>query len=483
MTRARKVVLSRVWGLRPRLVATCVLIAAMSASAASGISYVTARNTIIEDATNSIVQSLLTRSHSLFCCAQLPPTQRELDDRGVSLGYNSMVVYHDMRSRTGPDLAMFTADLREAVRTGNRVLWKRILVDGSPVLIIGIPVQAWRTDGTLGPSGLEIYSERSLRSQDTAVQSLAAGAWGFGALAAVFAVLVALFAARGVLRPVRELSAAARRLGAGDLRARLRIRGNDELADLASTFNDTAGAVERYVGQLRRMESDAHRFVADVSHELRTPLAAMTAVAEVLEEEAPHLAGDAGQAANLVSQETRKLARLVEDLMEISRFDAGAARLALDDVDVATAVAATVQARGWAGQVSADLPAGVLARVDPRRLDVIVANLVGNALKHGAPPVRLELSVDSDWLELRVLDNGSGLDPEVLPQVFDRFYKADSSRARSEGSGLGLAIAWENARLHTVGELQGSLEVGNRPEGGAVFMLRLPRGLDQKGPR
>jgi two-component system sensor histidine kinase MtrB len=201
----------------------------------------------------------------------------------------------------------------------------------------------------------------------------------------------------------------------------------------------------------------------------------MTAVTDVLDEEAPQLGDDAGQAARLVSQETRKLTRLVEDLMEVSRFDAGAAKLALDDIDVASAIAATLRARGWIGRIEAELPPGIVARLDPRRLDVIVANLVGNALKHGSPPVRLRLWADHNWVEVRVTDNGPGLAPEVLPHVFDRFYKADFARTRSEGSGLGLAIAWENARLHTTAELHGSLEAANRPEGGAVFILRLPR--------
>ncbi|MEK8104956.1 HAMP domain-containing sensor histidine kinase [Micromonospora sp. M12] len=233
------------------------------------------------------------------------------------------------------------------------------------------------------------------------------------------------------------------------------VRGVDELADVARTFNETAGTLERQVGELRRMESDARRFVADVSHELRTPLAAMTAVTDVLDEEAEHLPGDAGRAARLVSQETQNLTHLVNDLIEVSRFDSGTARLALDDVDVAAAVAATLRIRGWQDRVRMELAPGVVARVDPRRLDVIVANLVGNAFRHGAEPVSVRLDADQDWVTIEVSDHGPGLDPQVLPHVFDRFYKADTARTRSEGSGLGLAISWENARLHRHGERRG----------------------------
>jgi two-component system sensor histidine kinase MtrB len=145
--------------------------------------------------------------------------------------------------------------------------------------------------------------------------------------------------------------------------------------------------------------------------------------------------------------------------------------LRLEEVNVALAVAATLAARGWTNEVKADLPTDVVVELDRRRLDVIVANLVGNALKHGATPVAVELWTDPGALVLTVTDSGPGLAPEILPYVFERFYKADSARTRSEGSGLGLAIAWENAHLHG-----GTLEAGNAPGRGARFTLRLPVG-------
>jgi two-component system, OmpR family, sensor histidine kinase MtrB len=137
---------------------------------------------------------------------------------------------------------------------------------------------------------------------------------------------------------------------------------------------------------------------------------------------------------------------------------------------VAEAIRATLRARGWSDWVDADLPDGVVARLDPRRLDVIIANLVSNALRHGAAPVTVCARVRPDGLDIEVADRGPGLAPDVLPHVFDRFYKADTARARSEGSGLGLAIARENARLHG-----GDLTAANRDPDGAVFTLHLPR--------
>ncbi|GAA3354542.1 HAMP domain-containing sensor histidine kinase [Saccharopolyspora gregorii] len=298
----------------------------------------------------------------------------------------------------------------------------------------------------------------------------------------MLAVLLAVLSARGVLRPARELAEAARRLGGGDLRTRIEVRGSDELAQVARTFNDTAAALEAHVERLRAMEADARRFVADVSHELRTPLAAMVAVSDLLEEEAERLPAHAGDAAALVGQETRNLDRLVNDLIDISRFDSQVAALALDELEVTGLVRTTLRSRGWWDRVRVELPPEeVVARLDPRRVDVVLANLVGNALRHGRPPVTVSLRADERWLTFVVRDSGDGLGPEVRAHVFDRFYKADTARTRSEGSGLGLAIARENARLHRDGERTGGIAADDAPEGGAVFTLALPRWAEDSG--
>ncbi|MFG3391713.1 ATP-binding protein [Streptomyces parvus] len=278
-------------------------------------------------------------------------------------------------------------------------------------------------------------------------------------------------------------------MAAGDLGSRVAVRGHDELADLARTFNETADALQASDAELRAQEAKARRFVADVSHELRTPLAAMTMVATVLEEDADQLPPDAARAARTVGAETARLSRLVEDLMEISRFDAGAVRLNAFEADLAETVRASLALRGWTDRVTAELPQGVRAVVDRRRVDVIVANLVGNALRHGAPPVTVTLTAPGDdedrVARLEVADHGPGLPPGARERVFDRFYKADEARTRDtstagsggeadresggRGSGLGMAIALENARLHG-----GTIEVGERAGGGAVFTLVLP---------
>ncbi|MEV7805246.1 HAMP domain-containing sensor histidine kinase [Microbispora sp. NPDC088329] len=477
------------------------LLCVVTAAAVAGAAYVQARNAILERAQDAAVQTVRSRLQALFPLRNPAPGPAELAEiaHTVSDGNDDAVAfYYETRSLTAPgppclrpgvpcltpgvpclpsgrpcrpglDPETIPKELRRKVAGGD-MAWQRVVWPDGPHLIIGTPMLIVEGDRPARASGIEVYVAHSLAPEQRSIDRLAAFAWLTGGASLAFAVVLAMLATRGVLGPVRELGRAARLLGQGELRTRIAVRGSDELADVARTFNDTAAELERHVEQLREMEADARRFVADVSHELRTPLAALAAVADVLDEEAARLPEPAGRAARLVSQETLNLTGLVNDLIEISRFDSGVAALALNEVDVAELVRATLRARGWPEQVHTELPPAVTAWLDPRRVDVILANLVGNALRHGEPPVSVRLSADPHWIALEVRDHGPGLGEAVLPHVFDRFYKASAARARSEGSGLGLAIARENARLH-----RGDLTVANAPDGGAVFTLRLPR--------
>ncbi|MBB5135003.1 two-component system sensor histidine kinase MtrB [Thermocatellispora tengchongensis] len=495
-------------GLRARLLLAFALLCVVTAAAVAGGLYVQARNAILQRTQDAAVRAMTSRLEAIYPLRTPAPGPDELGEiAAAATDQNSFAVafYGDVHSPVAPppgppagpgepprgpggrphepggrahepggrpramDLGVISPELRQVV-AGGRTAWQRVEWQGGPWLIIGMPLLIVEGDRPTRLSGIEVYAARSLLAEQRSIDGLAVSAWGTGAAAMGFAVVLALLATRGVLRPVRELGRAARLLGEGELRTRIAVRGSDELADVARTFNNTAAELERHVEQLRAMEADARRFVADVSHELRTPLAALAAVADVLDEEAARLPEPAGRAARLVSQETLNLTGLVNDLIEISRFDSGVAALALNEVDMAELVGATLRARGWSELVHTELPPAVTARLDPRRVDVILANLVGNALGHGEPPVSVRLSADAHWITIDVRDHGPGLDETVLPHVFDRFYKANAARARSEGSGLGLAIARENARLH-----RGDLTVANAPDGGAVFTLRLPR--------
>ncbi|MEW1654618.1 MULTISPECIES: ATP-binding protein [unclassified Streptomyces] len=481
MNRLRRLLpgVSAVRGLRARLVVAFLLVAAVSALTTAGLTYREARNAILQRSQDTAVNDLRAQVNSLAPELAVPPSRSDLDffraqlersgksrDWNISVHYNGVPDSDEGGLRR--DMAV-PAGFKTSVEKRRVPAFQRIERDGSPWLLIGMPVR--QSDDNM-PSPLTVYAQLPLRAEEANVEALVSAARGGALPAFALAVILPLFAARGVLRPVRGLRQAAGKIAEGKLDTRLEVEGADELADLSRTFNEMAAKLEESMAELRRMEANSRRFAADVSHELRTPLAAMSAVTDVLDEDADSLDPDTASAVRLISQETGKLARMVEDLMEVSRFDAGAAALHLDEVDVAETIRKTLQARAWQNRVTAELPEDVRARLDPRRLDVVVANLVGNALHHGGEPVRVVLHApepDDALLRIEIRDSGPGIDPEVLPHVFDRFYKADSARTRSEGSGLGLAIAQENVRLHG-----GALSAANSPEGGAVFTVELP---------
>ncbi|MFI6499501.1 sensor histidine kinase [Nonomuraea typhae] len=451
-------------GLRARLVITFVLVGGLSAVGAAGLTYFKARDNLLSGVQDRLLDDFRNRVLLLSRDVPLPADDNELELLAEDLEVGDREVYV-VRDGGIPSDARITAELRRTVSGREELAWQRVTRDGVPYLVGGSRVM-FRAGGQ--PSGITVYLVESLAQAADDEAAVLRAAQAAAVPVVLLAVLAGLLAARGVLRPVADLDRAARRLGEGRLETRLPVRGGDELARLAGRFNETAAALEHSVGELREMEARSRRFVADVSHELRTPLAAATAVTDVLETGADRLDPDAGAAARLVTAEVARLAKLVDDLMEISRFDAGAAVLNLNHVDAGAAVAACLRSRGWTDAVDAYLPPGIRLPVDPRRLDVIVANLVGNALRHGAPPVTVRLRADAATVTVEVADHGPGLPADVLPHVFERFYKADAARARSEGSGLGLAIARENALLHG-----GDITVAPGP--GAAFTFTLPR--------
>lgn len=470
----------RLTGLRMRLLAAFAAVALMTSVAVTGVSYVLTRQSLMNRTSQTAVQQFK---------AAIAPIQQALEEvrPGPDQPYLSTYAFPLQRASGGTDWVVYRKDMQpsnygttqnyltyDSVPASLRaaaqksIAWQRARVGGVPYLIVGSSVQ---------PNGIEVYSFTSLEPQQVDLDRLAQNSAIAAAVAIAVSLLLGLLASRGVLLPLRRLGIAARRLGAGKLDTRVEVRGNDEVADVSRTFNETAEALERSIAELRSLESSSRRFVADVSHELRTPLTAMTAVTDLLEE-ATDVGDESAPAAQLIVAETRRLARLVEDLMEISRFDAGTAQLRREEVDLVALVHGCLDARGWTGRVDLNVPGSLIVTVDQRRIDVIVANMVGNAIKHGGDgPVELSIGAFGPNLVLQVRDHGPGIPPDALEHIFERFYKADKARVRSEGSGLGLSIAYENAHIHG-GELTG----GNHPGGGAVFTLRLPLGATVPAP-
>ncbi|AHH98949.1 HAMP domain-containing sensor histidine kinase [Kutzneria viridogrisea] len=465
----------RLWprGLRARLLVAFVLVTVLGAVAAAWSSAGSASTALVTSTQQRLTETIVGQIGAITPQLTYPPDQGALDLLRAAVGTDTLVTYQNLRSVDGADLGLVTDALRTAVHTQNQLVTQRITVNGRPWLLVGTPITITAPDGTRTPSGIEVYTVRDLTDVEQQIDGLAGSAVSTAALAVPLAVLLALLAAGSVLRPVRELRDTARRLAAGDLDARTPPQGADELAELTVTLNEMAESVQTSMVAMQRMQADARRFAADVSHELRTPLSTLTAVVEVLATTADGMEADARESAQMAIIETHRLVRLVEDLMEVSRLDAGTASLRVEEVDVVGVVRDGLRARGWLDLVELVAPEEILLRLDRRRLDVIVANLVGNALRHGEPPVRLDISASREQVWIEVTDSGPGLPEHVLPHVFDRFYKADSARTRTPGSGLGLAIALENARLHG-----GDLTAGNSSGGGARFVLRLPRDLE-----
>ncbi|MEV6825070.1 HAMP domain-containing sensor histidine kinase [Amycolatopsis sp. NPDC051102] len=457
-------------GLRARLLVAFVLVTVLGAAAAAWSSAGSASTALVTSTQQRIAEGLAGRLGAITPQLTYPPDQDALDRLRTAAGGNTVVTYRNLRSAAGTGTDLVPGTLRAAVRSRNRLVTQRITAGSRPWLVVGTPITITAPDGARTPSGIEVYSVHDLTGVEQQIGGLTRSATTTAALALPLAVLLALLAAGSVLRPVRELRDTARRLAGGDLGARSPPQGADELAELTVTVNEMAESVQTSMLAMARMQRDARRFAADVSHELRTPLSTLTAVVEVLATSADGMEADARESAQLAIVETHRLVRLVEDLMEVARLDAGTAQLRVEEVDVAGAVRDCLRARGRLDRVEVVAPEGISLRLDRRRLDVIVANLVGNALRHGEPPVRVIVSEAGEDVRIEVTDRGPGLPAHVVPHVFDRFYKADAARTRTPGSGLGLAIALENARLHG-----GDLTAGNADGGGARFVLSLPR--------
>ena len=461
-------------GLRTRLLAATALVALAAAGAAAWSSAESASDALLDEHRQQLTRAVADQVGALTPTLSFPPDQDTLDRLRTAVGGDTLVTYENLRSARGDRPDPVSGPLRDAVRKKNRLVAQQVVTDGRPWLLIGTPIMITAVDGTRQPSGIEVYTARDLAGVDRRIDDLARSAIGTAALALPLAALLALLAARSVLRPVRELRDTARKLAAGDLGARTAPAGADELAELTVTINEMAASVQTSMAAMRRMQADAKRFAADASHELRTPLSTLTAVMEVLADTADDMEPDARESARLAITETRRLVRLAEDLMEVSRFDAGTAALRMEEIDLAECVRESLSARGWLDRVELTAPGSIRLRADRRRLDVVVANLVGNALRHGEPPVRVRIAATPEWVGVEVVDNGPGLAAAALPYVFERFWKAGSARTRSPGSGLGLAISLENARLHG-----GDLTAGNADGGGARFVLHLPRRAEE----
>jgi two-component system sensor histidine kinase MtrB len=299
-----------------------------------------------------------------------------------------------------------------------------------------------------------------------------------GALLLVMVGALTWLVTRQVVTPVRLARRVAERLASGRLEERMHVRGDDDIARLGTSFNQMAASLQKQIRQLEELSRVQRRFVSDVSHELRTPLTTVRMAGDVLHDARERFDAPTARAAELLQKELDRFELLLGDLLEISRFDAGAAVLDLEDVnlvDLAHRVVETTRPLAERRGTTVVVRPGerpCVAEVDARRVERIVRNLVTNAIDYaGSEDVVILVEANDEATALAVRDHGIGLKPGEAAMVFNRFWRADPARARTTGgTGLGLSISLEDAHLHG-----GWLQAWGEPGNGAQFRLTLPR--------
>ncbi|MBO0855250.1 MAG: HAMP domain-containing histidine kinase, partial [Nocardia sp.] len=371
---------------------------------------------------------------------------------------------------TTPD---FPADLGTRIRT---------------VGSVGNPDERWRVIRVTSPEGTSWVGIR-LSENENIINRLVALEIAVGLIVLVVLAVVAHFVIRRSLRPLGEVEKTAAAIAGGDLHRRVPVQGNNTEVDrLSRSLNgmltqiQTAfAATEASEEAARLSEKKMRRFVADASHELRTPLTTIKGFAELSRQGA----GDPAMLMDRIERESKRMSLLVEDLLMLARLDAqrpveqrpvDLLGLASDAVHNARAVDAASRPEGPSRPVNLEIrtgPGTLEVRGDEQRLRQVLANLVNNALTHTPPEasVTVALTPEAAGVLIEVADTGPGLEPEDAERIFERFYRADSSRNRDTGgSGLGLSIVQALVLAHG-----GSVSVRSEPGQGTTFEVRLPR--------
>ena len=382
-------------------------------------------------------------------------------------------------------VASVPADMRTTVQADGQEVWtfttvRYVNAPQEPGLVVGalLPLS--------GETAYEVYYLFPYGELQGTLDLVRSTALLAGILLVALLALLMSLIARHVVLPVRQAARTAELVRAGHLEQRLPVRGEDDLAALALAFNDMAASLQTQIRQLEDLSRLQQRFVSDVSHELRTPLTTVRMASDVIYAQRDGIPAQLRRSSELLHDQLDRFELLLADLLEISRFDAGAAHLETESVDVrdvvGNAVAAAeplAQSRG--SRIDLDLSDGAcVAACDPRRIERIVRNLLSNAIEHGeGRPIEVRVAGSEAAVAVSVRDFGRGLDDGDLDRVFDRFWRADPARARTlGGTGLGLSIAMEDTRLHG-----GRLAVWGRPGQGALFRLTLPRVAGQALPK
>ncbi|WHS28345.1 MtrAB system histidine kinase MtrB [Auritidibacter ignavus] len=381
-------------------------------------------------------------------------------------------------SSAGVSEDVITDDLASQVEQGDGIYWQSVAIPSDTGGATD-PGLAFGTQVVLPPGNYYalyfIYDISEVQGTLDYVMSVLLIA---GAILILLNVVIAVVTTRSVVRPIQQAAETAQWLSSGDLSVRMNVNREDEVATLSRSFNSMADNIQDQITQLAHLSQIQQRFVSDVSHELRTPLTTVRMAAEVLYDSRDDFDAVNRRSTELLYHQVERFQALLADLLEISRFDAGAAQVASESTDLLHLVAdvlLTAQPLADNNQTELSIvPQGdqFTAEVDSRRIERILRNLINNAIEHGgSKPVDVIVAGNKTEIAIVVRDHGLGLSEDELERVFDRFWRADPARTRTTGgSGLGLAIAVEDTRLH-----HGELDVWGEPHRGAAFRLVLPR--------
>jgi two-component system, OmpR family, sensor histidine kinase MtrB len=324
----------------------------------------------------------------------------------------------------------------------------------------------------------EMYIIFSLVNQEKTLDLISRSLFLGGFILLLLVALITWLVVRQVVSPVREAAMIATEFTAGDFRKRLKVESQDEIATLGLAFNEMAESIEQQIARLENLSRVQQRFVSDVSHELRTPLTTLRMASEVIFSSKDNFDPIVGRSAELLVAQLDRFEKLLEDLLEVSRFDAEVAVLEAVDFDMVLLVQRCADDLGLVAKerkteiyVNSSEPV-IMIKADIRRVERILRNLLANAIDHSEElQIDVQIVASDHDVAVGVRDYGIGLDENALTRVFDRFWRADPSRARTRGgTGLGLSIALEDARLHN-----GELEAWGRPGRGSHFVVTLPR--------
>ena len=367
--------------------------------------------------------------------------------------------------------------LRESLHKNRKQAWvygKINYEDGTQVtgIIVG------NTVNVPNVGQYELYLLFPLANEQNSVNLVRSGVAVTG-LALFFGLgVLAMFVTARVTEPVRRVAEVAEEFAEGDLGSRLNVHGEDDLARLAESFNKMADSLQSQITRLETLSLVQQQFVSDVSHELRTPLTTVRMASELIYNARSKFDPETARCAELLQRQVERFFHLLNDLLEISRFDAGAGALEASTIDLVALTRDIVEndariATAHETYLSFDsTQTYAFIEGDSRRIGRIIRNLVANAIEHSeGKPVEVKLRSSDEAVSISVRDSGQGLSEENQERVFGRFWRADPSRARTlGGSGLGLSISMEDAQLHG-----GNIAVWGRPNKGAQFVLTLPR--------